>query len=205
MRPEWNDTNLLQAFRSGEPAAETALFQRFFRAMCLMAVRITGELPAAEDIVADAFVKMFDRRADFAGIENIKAFLYTSARNGSVDFVRMQKRHRMAHVRIAATQEQAAEGLETAEDLELLRIQLLQDIYEEIENLPPQSRQISKMIFYEKKSTEEIARELNIAPQTVRTHKARAIQLLKKQLLKDEKFNTLLSLTLLVQAVWENW
>jgi len=200
-----NDTIWLAALKKGDPVAETQLFQRFFRSMCLLAERITGEKAAAEDIVAEAFIKTFKRIGEFSDIGRIKAYLYISVRNSSYTYTTTQKRHHRAHLQLAATMPASDEGMGSAEDLELLRVQLLEEIYQEIENLPDQCRRISKMIFWEGKSTEQIARELDISPQTVRTQKARAIQLLRQQLFKDEKFNALLSLGILVRAFWDSW
>lgn len=67
---------------------------------------------------------------------------------------------------------------------EMIRVEVLSEILREIERLPKKCREIFKLIFIEGLSTEEIARQMGIAPQTVRTQKARAIQLLKVQFLK---------------------
>ncbi len=70
---------------------------------------------------------------------------------------------------------------------EILRVELLKEIYDEIENLPGRCRQVFKALFIEGLSTDQIAENLSINVQTVRTQKARAIQLIKIQLLKKGK------------------
>jgi hypothetical protein len=136
-----NDTIWLAALQKGEPAAESLLFERHFRSMCLLAEKITGDLAAAEDIVAEVFVRMFDRRTEFETIEGIKAFLYVSVRNRSYTFTTAEKRHRRAHMLLASLQ-------------------------------------------------------------TVRTQKARAIQLLRNQLIKTGKLDALFTLGLLLGSIW---
>lgn len=198
-----NDSSLLAAFKSGDPRAEAIIFKRFFRSMCLLAETITGEALVAEDIVAEAFIKFFDKRVEFERIENIKGFLYTTVRNSSYTYTTTQRRHQRVHEQLAAVQKEDVQSASPAEELELLRVRLLEDIYQEIENLPPQCRRISKMIFLEGKTTDQVARELDISPQTVRTQKARAIQLLKKQLFANAKLTALLSLGILAKAFWD--
>ena len=189
---------LVEAFKNGNPGAESILFKQFFRSMCLLAETIAGDLHPAEDIVAESFIKLFDKRAEFDAIDNIKAFLYVTVRNRSYTYRATQKRHEAVHTRLAAEQGEDDPGVQAFE-LEMIRAQLLADIYQEIENLPTQCRKIAKMIFWEGKGTGQIAEELNISAQTVRTQKARAIQLLKSQLFKDSRWSTLVLLFLYLQ------
>lgn len=193
-----NDMALVEAFKNGNPAAESILFKQYFRSMCLLAETITGDGRAAEDIVAESFIKLFDKRAEFEAPDNIKAFLYVTVRNGSYTYKTTQKRHEAIHTRLAAEQGKE-EDLSSVFELEMIRAQLLAEIYQEIENLPSQCRKIAKMIFWEGKSTGQIAEEMNISAQTVRTQKARAIQLLKNQLFKDSRWSTLVLLFLYLQ------
>ncbi len=188
-----NDMVLVKAFKNGNPAAESVLFKLFFRSMCLLAETITGNLATAEDIVAESFIKLFDKRAEFEAIDNIKAFLYVTVRNSSYTYKTTQKRHKAIHNRLAAGHSEE-DDFSSASELEIIRVLLLAEIYQEMENLPSQCRIIAKMIFYEGESTGQIAGKLKISAQTVRTQKARAIQLLKNKLFKDERWSVLLLL-----------
>jgi len=123
--------------------------------MTLLGLKITGDLPAAEDIVADAFVKVFQRRAEFKEIDGIRGFLYVAVRNASYTYTAKEKRRDAVYAGLAVVQPDA--GMDEAEDLEILRARLLAEIYREIENLPDQCRRISQMIFFEGKDTETIA------------------------------------------------
>jgi RNA polymerase sigma factor (sigma-70 family) len=196
-----NDRTLVEAFKKMDPAAESVLFKQFFRSMCLLAETITGQLLAAEDIVAESFIKLFEKRSEFEAIDNIKAFLYVTVRNGSYTYKTTQKRHEAIHARIATEHGGEGDSFSSTAELEMIRAQLLEEIYQEIENLPLQCRRIAKMIFWEGKSTDLIAGELQISRQTVRTQKARAIQLLKSQLFKDEKWVGMLLLLLYLQKL----
>ncbi len=78
--------------------------------------------------------------------------------------------------------------------MEVLRAELLYEIYQEMENLPEKCGQIFKMLFIEDKSTEEVAQHFGINVQTVRSQKARAIQLLKAALTQKNKTAALILL-----------
>jgi RNA polymerase sigma-70 factor (family 1) len=200
MSSTYTDDGLLwTAFLQGETLAERAVFHAYFKPLCLYAERITGQLETAEDIVAEAFEKAWSRRQDFPSRDNLKAFLYRVVHNAAINHNLAARRHDRAHTRIAYIAAQEMES-EPAMDREILRVELLQEIYEEIEQLPDRCGQIFKLIFLHDRSTEEIAAELGINPQTVRSQKSRAIQLIKTQLLKKNRIVTLLLLTTILEV-----
>jgi RNA polymerase sigma-70 factor (family 1) len=177
------DIELFEAFHSGSPEAADAVFVRYFKPLCFFAERLTWNREEAEDIVAEAFIKLLERRESFQNLLNIKSFLYLAVRNAAVNHLKSVQRH------------QAAEGQlhylfrdETQQEnvlaQEMIRVEVLAEILREIEDLPKKCREIFKLIFIEGLSTDEIARQMRISPQTVRTQKARALQLLKMRFLK---------------------
>lgn len=200
IRPYTDHTLLWTAFQQGESQAEKQVYHQFFKPLCIFSERITGQLEAAEDIVAEAFVKAWGRRQNFVTADNLKAFLYRVVRNASINFAVATRQHRQAHLQIAYIEGQDKEE-EPADQREILRAELLQEIYEEMENLPGRCGEIFKLIFIHGKSTEEIGQLLGINPQTVRTQKARAIQLIKIQLLKKNRISSLLLLMVILDSL----
>ena len=63
------------------------IFQQHYRPLCLYATHYLHDIDEAEDVVQDCFVKLISRSIM---PENIKAFLYTSVRNASIDRLRRQ-------------------------------------------------------------------------------------------------------------------
>jgi RNA polymerase sigma factor (sigma-70 family) len=122
-------------------------------------------------------------------------------RNASINFAVATRQHRQAHLQIAYVEGQEREEEEPAEQREILRVELLQEIYEEMENLPGRCGEIFKLIFIHGLSTEQIGERMGINPQTVRSQKARAIQLIKTQLLKKNRVLTVLLLTTLLSRL----
>ncbi len=195
-----DDIALLAAFQKGAAHAENAVFKKYFRPLCLYSERITGYLEQSEDIVAEAFEKVIDRRNEFQTLDNLKAFLYRVVRNASINFTIAEKQHQQAHANIRYSIGQSYES-EDVHKNEILRVELLQEIYEEIENLPEKCGQIFKMIFLQGLSTDQIASCLSINVQTVRTQKARAIQPIKTKLLRKNR--ALLAIFILMMI--EDW
>ena len=170
--------NPFNDFKNGDPRALQTIFKQFYPPLCLFAVRILHDRPAAEDIVGETFVKLWNRRADFENIQKIKAFLYVTTRNACLNFLKQMKREKLSKQQLAwISGDQEGSILN-----EIVRNEVLMEINREIENLPEQCRKIFKMIFYDGKKNREIANTLNISVHTVKNQRARALQLLRLKL-----------------------
>ena len=191
MQPVLDDSHLLLAFQNGDPSAERAIFDRFFEPLTLFSERITHDLAASEDIAVEALEKAIDRRTQFAVLPKLKGFLYQVVHNASINQLTADSRHRVIHEKIRYEQQYDVESEEVLET-EVLRAEILQEIYMEMDNLPGKCGQIFKMIFVDELSTDEIAGRMGINVQTVRTQKARAISLIRTALLKKNRLTTLL-------------
>ena len=191
-----SDMDLFAAFHQGDEAAFEQVYNLHFKPLCFFASRITGDKQEAQDLVADSFIKMLGKRQEFQNLSNVKSFLYLSTKNAALNQLKSKVRHGAAHKQIRFLN---TEG-ETADDLvneELLRLEVLAAIHTEIENLPDRCREIFKLLFIEGLSTDLIAERLDISAQTVRTQKARALTLIKSELLKKNLLPALLYLLLL--------
>ena len=76
----------------------------------------------------------------------------------------------------------------------------IEGLIRKIENLPDRCKEIFRLIFIDGLTTDQIGERLNISPQTVRTQKARALDLIKSELLKKNLLSALLYLLLLFPA-----
>jgi RNA polymerase sigma factor (sigma-70 family) len=189
------DTDLVKAFAAGDPSAEKQLFLQYFKPLCAYGERIVDNLQQAEDIATEIFLKLFDRKEHFSTIETIRAFLFRSVRNACIKFI-SREQNRLRIRRIIATQLVTEEDAGTELDHERARAQALHEIYLEMEHLPRKCGEIFKMLFIDQKTTEEVAHHFDIHVQTVRSQKARAIQLLRSALRdKHQGASVLLLLT----------
>jgi RNA polymerase sigma factor (sigma-70 family) len=178
-----NDTALFKAFRDGEPGAEKTVFSRYFKSLCLYAEGITGDTIGTEDIVIESFQKTWERRADLPTLSDFRRFYYHIVRNACISRSIARRRHAGAHAQIQYLHAQDVEDTEM-DEREILRAELLQEIYQEIEGLPDRCRTIFKLLFLHRQTTDQIATQLGLNVQTVRTQKARAIELIRTRLLR---------------------
>lgn len=73
-----------------------------------------------------------------------------------------------------------------------IKVDVLTQVKDKIECLPPKCKQIFKMAFFERLKNAEIAEKLGLTLQTVKNQKVRAIKLLRIALNKDLVILTLL-------------
>src|ERR1700722_3034322 len=69
-----------------------ALFERHRREIHVDCYRMVGSFDAAEDLVQEAFLRSWDKRATFSGGLNFRAWLYRIATNACLDQLRRDKR-----------------------------------------------------------------------------------------------------------------
>ena len=173
--PELNP-DLIKEFQEGDPHAFTYFFQLHYRPLCYFASQLVGNQPDAEDIVKDTYVKLWQKHTDFATPQNIKAFLYITTRNACLNFLR--------HIQVKESSRKELLYLEEEKGQELIinqmiRAELMQEIYTEIEKLPEKRRMVFKLAYLEGLKNDEIADQMRISIHTVKEHKGKALQFLR--------------------------
>ena len=167
---------LILQFSRGYQPAFAALYKRFQPAIFYFVKKFIPNTAQAEDITAETFVKLWQRRENFDNEKSISSFLHTTARNASIDWLRTAKRE-------VANREQLIHILEQEQYYDTLhddiKGELVRLIQEEIDKLPRKIKKVFLMAYVDGKKNEEIAMLLNINNQSVRNHKARALKLLR--------------------------
>jgi RNA polymerase sigma-70 factor (ECF subfamily) len=173
--PELNPDVIIE-FQKGDPHAFTYFFQLHYRPLCYFASQLVGNQQDAEDIVKDTYVKLWQKHPDFATPQNIKAFLYITTRNACLNFLR--------HLQVRESSRKELLYLEAEKGQELvvnqmIRAELMQEIYTEIEKLPEKRRMVFKLAYLEGLKNDEIADHMHISIHTVKEHKGKALQFLR--------------------------
>lgn len=171
----FDDKDLVELFRKQDMAGTRRLYDLYYRPLCYYTEKIVKNSQEAEDIVVETFLKLINKRGDFEKLSEIRSFLYTAARNASIDYLRKIKRQHQSHLELLYFSDPAFN-----DELEIINAQVLSVLYQEIENLPAQCAAVFKLLFFQRLSTSEIAAQMNISSKTVLNQKGKAIQLLRK-------------------------
>jgi RNA polymerase sigma-70 factor (family 1) len=132
----------------------------------------------AEDIVQEAFLNYWNRKNEISqDLTAIKSFLYTTVKNASLNLLRHQKV-------IKKFQDQLPQILIDDKSIlnSIIQAEVISKIHNALESLPAGCQQISRMSYLDDKNNNEIALELGISVNTVKTQKQRAMQILRQKL-----------------------
>lgn len=179
--PEPSCTNPVIAFKNGHSLSLPEIQDTYFPALCRFAQGLLNDLPAAEDIVHQSFGMLWKKPEDFETPENVKAFLYISTRNACLNYLQKLQRDstmKSGFLRYLSTDH------ESFVLNEIVREEVLHEVYTAIETLPYQCRRIFKMCYVDGLSNSEIAERSHLSVHTVKNHKVRAIGLLRLKFLE---------------------
>jgi RNA polymerase sigma-70 factor (family 1) len=174
------DIETLQAFTTGKPKGFNAIFNLYHTQICYFCEKITGSREEGEDIAAQTFSKLFRMHTQFNTLNNIKAFLFITARNNCLDYLRSLQRKRSHEKQLSELVD------EKMVDNKIIESVIIKEVYEAIEQLPTECKRVFKLLYVYGMKSAEIAQELSITQSTVRNHKKRAIELLRISLVNNE-------------------
>ncbi|MCS3801015.1 RNA polymerase sigma factor [Niastella sp. OAS944] len=178
-----DEQEILIRFQAGDATAFKLVFDKFYKDICYFTERLTGDTDEGQKIAIDSLEKLFRMHTQFATLVNIRAFLYISARNRCLDYLKAKERDRKRKHEFSYLQDDIFRlDDNTFLEIEEAETGVVKAVYEAVQDLPPQCRQVVEMLYYEKKGYTEIAATLGVTESTVRNQKHRAMVLLRKKL-----------------------
>ena len=85
------EKTLFEEIRNGNIEMFGILFKKYFGSMCVIAKSFSSDTQAAEDIVQDSFIRLWEKRREYEEIPNLQVFLYVLVKNRCMDFLRSKK------------------------------------------------------------------------------------------------------------------
>lgn len=156
----------------------------------LVMCRVRGDTALAEDVVQDTFLEALHRRADYDPQRGSpQAWLWTLSRN----VLRRHLRHHPRRRELAALQEQlvaTCDGLQSALQGELASDELIERretrelVAATIANLAPKHRQVLERKYLDGTALTELAAELEVSDQAVKSLLARARRAFRRAFLE---------------------
>lgn len=136
-------------------------FLPYHQKLYRIAFRIVHDTASAEDMVQDAYIKLWNKRDEMSKIENKEAFAIIILRNTCLDFLRKAKNE----YNIEYDKEIPEE---TSLSKEIERRDEAQNIKGLINKLPDQQRQVMMMKHWDGYSDEEIEEMTGLSPGNIR-------------------------------------
>jgi RNA polymerase sigma-70 factor (ECF subfamily) len=162
------------ALQDDEEAFRT-LFLHFFTPLCVFSMRYISNRETCEDIVQNAFLKIWKNRK-FIEINNSgRNFLITTVKNICIDYLRKQENEHIRNGKLAENNEYQSEDVYSVVELE-------QMLTAALSKLPENVCAVFRMNRFEGKTYAQIAEEQNLSIKTIESYMSKALKLLRIEL-----------------------
>jgi len=171
------EKSLLKGLKKSDHDCFKGLFDIYSNAIYRFSLNYLKSEEAAEDVVQEVFIKIWDRRKDIDTGKSFQSYLFTIALNSIRKFFnKLYESNQLKHDILAAFSENVEIMDEKDDYQELLNI--LEDL---IDQMPKKRREIFRKKKLEGRSQKEIAEEFNISTKTVEYHITESMKFLKKE------------------------
>lgn len=173
-----SDAELALLLKEGNAFAYTEIYNRYKGLLYLFAYKRLGDREEARDLIHELFLSVWTKCNDINITSTLAAYLYTAVRNRILDLLS----HRDVCLRYIENFQEYADSGHSSTDYLVRHNELLALIEQEIAALPPKMRQVFELSRKTDYSRKEIADELGLSEQTVKSHMHHALKILKVKL-----------------------
>jgi RNA polymerase sigma-70 factor (ECF subfamily) len=176
--------------KNGNEHALEKVYKASFRSVVYYATEITGQPQLAEEVVQDVFLKIWQSRSELVIKGSFKAYLFKSVHNHALNAIRQQKT-RKESVNLITTEKTwqfISDNFKIDDNLieKIFSDETEAIIEQSIKELPDQCSKVFLMSRFESLKNEEIAAQLGLSENTVKTHIYRALQKIALALKKEK-------------------
>jgi len=161
------------------------IFKTYYRALCFYAEGMVGEKEAAEEIVSEFFLKLWENHEKIHITTSLQAYLYKSIFNNCLKYLEQLKVLRKYREHAQYMME-SCDLFQLQNDNNPLSMIISEETVGEIERaidaLPPQCKEVFQLLRFDGLSYQEIADKLGVSINTVRTQITRAMAKLRESL-----------------------
>ena len=174
VRPPYDESALLARIANGDEEAFRRFFDLYKERFYAVVLKMTHSNEVAEDIVQDVFMDIWKKRESLVDIDNPSSYFFT------VVYRRVYHHYRKVALEKKLLQVIPAvkESMNTTDEMVLAR-ESKKLISQAVAKLPSQQQLVFKLSKQEGLSREDVARQLQISPNTVKNHLADALKFIR--------------------------
>lgn len=172
------DEQLVKECVSGSTIAQKKFYDLFAKKMMGVCLRYTNNVEEAQDILQDAFIKIFNKLSDYESKGSLEGWVRRIMVNTALDHYRKSKKHQNdVDVDVVGYKlEQNDFIVESITAVDLLKI---------IQTIPEGYRVVFNLFAIEGYSHKEIAERLGVTESTSKSQYSRAKSLLRKLMIEN--------------------
>lgn len=156
------------------------IFNEYYDRLVYFSLKILDDKQDAEDAVQEAFVRYWNNKDNVSQeLPSIRSYLYATVKNISLNVIR--------HRQVVKNFEQQALSPATENQIinNIIQAEVLTKICKAMETLPDACRRISWMGYIDGMKNLEIAKELGISVNTVKSQKLKGLKIIRMKLIPD--------------------
>jgi len=171
--PAFSEPDYLRRLKQDDERAFDALFRHYSALVYRFAYSYLKSRPAAEEIVQECFIKIWEKRAQLREDMPLKGYLFTTAHHAVLNELRRDQHHLRLHGQVAATGPTSVANEVEYQEMEALYLAAL-------DRLPPKQREVFVLSRQQGLSYPEIAERQGVSVETVEAHIVQALKTLRK-------------------------
>ena len=184
------DDAIIEGCAAGKRSAQAALYRKFASVMLAICLRYAQNRDEAEDILQEAFLKIFQNIGSFRNEGSFEGWMKRIMINHALNFYRKNRKTPFMED-IDSINE--TDIVEKDEDTALHAPVSAEKLTALIQMLPPGYRMVFNLYVFEEYSHKEISQELSISENTSKTQLLKARRMLRKKLEAMNVFQNTLS------------
>lgn len=153
------------------------LYREYYKSLVAYAMRFLDDASHAEDIVEELFVRLYDTRPQFVSFQALRHYLYNCVCHRCIDYIR----HRDTVNNVAKEMASGGEAAIEEDEAACFREEFYRRLFKTIDSMPARQRAVF-VAAMEGKTNKEIAEELGVSIDTVKTQKKRGMKTLREEM-----------------------
>jgi len=174
----WNEEEIIGRCLKNDRKAQQLLYERYSPGLLGMCIRFTGNRIEAEDVLQEAFVKIFTNLDHYRGTSSLAAWMRKIVINTAITLYHRHKKHKNQYD--IDDMKDKTPGNCNISDLEFTR----EEMMKVITALPPGYRMVFNLYALEGYKHKEIAKEMGIDINTSKSQYSRAKKIIQCRLLR---------------------
>lgn len=172
------DCEICRLLSACNPKGMDLLFDTYYGRLVVWADTFLKDVQLAEGVVQEFFIALWEKKKlKELAAESLTSFLYVSVRNRCLK--KLEKQDIFHYTTDLQEVDLACEEYNEKHD------RIITQVLQEMENLPPRSREVMEGVFIHGMKYREVAEKYNVSVSTVKTLLGNAVRKLREQLDKE--------------------
>jgi RNA polymerase sigma-70 factor (family 1) len=169
-------------------------FYKYYEPLCKYAFTIVKEPHSCEDIVQETFLRVWEKKQNLIGSEELTWYLYTAIRNNCLSFLDKRQKTVLGDFNgreiIETPGERPVAGTNETDYDTLLK--------KALENLPPKCREVFVLSRVSNLTYKQISESLGISIKTVENQMGKALKILRAYIRQKQEIPAIVSIFFMI-------